>query len=263
MFVAVNEQRAVRARGQAPPASAAFPGAGKNEGRWRLQAPPSATQPFCVRHADSQARNRTPPPHVPRPRSVPPAIPPAPCTVTLPAHEPRAFTPPPAPLNMWRPAKRCVESSPQHAPQAISPRILPRRRFGAMRERFGTTLILRLPAPCHVAAQGLPASARYQAPRRRGVAALRALRLRSGTRQRHRLPALAVRKPRTAAGQLPRARRVWLPFGPARAVRHPSCRGRVLRAVRVCAHPFASVALRAWSPRPASLRSHHAASGSG
>jgi hypothetical protein len=45
-----------------------------------------------------------------------------------------------------------------------------------MRERFGTTLILRLPAPCHVAAQGLPASARYVAPRRRGVAALRALR---------------------------------------------------------------------------------------
>ena len=27
--------------------------------------------------------------------------------------------------------------------------------------------------------------------------------------------ALAVRKPRTAAGQLPRARSVWLPFGPA------------------------------------------------
>ncbi len=35
------------------------------------------------------------------------------------------------------------------------------------------------------------------------------------------------------------ARRVGLPVGPAFALRHPSLRGRVLRAVRCCAHSFA------------------------
>src|SRR6266853_888082 len=61
------------------------------------------------------------------------------------------------------------KANPQHARQAVFPRILHRRRFGAMRERIGTTLILRLPAAVHVANPALPASARYQAPRRRGV----------------------------------------------------------------------------------------------
>jgi hypothetical protein len=104
-----------------------------------------------------------------------------------------------------------------------------------MRERFETALILRLPAPCHVATQGLPASARYVAPRRRGVAALRALRFAQARASGHRLPTLAVCKPRTAAGQLPRARSAWLPFGPARVTsavppRARSASGACLRA---------------------------------
>jgi hypothetical protein len=60
-----------------------------------------------------------------------------------------------------------TNSNPQNAPQSMSPRILP-RMFGAMRDMSRTTLILRLPATCHVAAQGLPASARLCASGRIG-----------------------------------------------------------------------------------------------
>jgi len=126
----------------------------------------------------------------------------------------------------------------------------PTERFGARRERFGTALILRLPAPCHVAAQGLPASARYRAPRRRGVAALRALRFAQARASATASPRWPCASRAPLLGSSHARVRVRLPFGPARAIRHPSCRGRVLRAGRICAHPFASVALRAWSPQP-------------
>jgi hypothetical protein len=67
--------------------------------------------------------------------------PPAPCTVTLPAHRLHACTPPPAPLQyVGVPPGGVTNSNLLHAP-----RILP-QKSGAMRERFGTTLILRLPA---------------------------------------------------------------------------------------------------------------------
>ena len=152
-------------------------------------------------------RHHQPPPHVSRPRSVPPANPPAPYTATLPAHTPRAFTPPPAPFKYVSvPPSRVSNANPQHAPQAVTPRILPRKKVWRD-ARAGWN-------------HAHPSLARALPRRRSGLARLRALSgsapswgcgaprpsLRSGTRQRHRLPALAVRKPRTAAGQLPRAR---------------------------------------------------------
>jgi hypothetical protein len=59
------------------------------------------------------------------------------------------------------------------------------------------------------------------------------------------------------------ARRVGLPFGPARSFSSPvPPRAFYERCVRALT-PFASLALRALSPQPTSLRSHHAASGYG
>jgi hypothetical protein len=123
---------------------------------------------------------------------------------------PHAFTPPPAPLNLSASRQNVFRlPTPQHAPQATIPRILPYRTFDAMRERLRTTLILRLPAPCHVATQGLPASARLCASGRIGPGCS----LRSPATGRHRCE-------RSSHG----ARRVGLPFGPASGIRPPSRR---------------------------------------
>ena len=81
----------------------------------------------------------------------------------------------PHPSMCRRPAKRWLKLQPAacatiHVSAHPAPKV---RRDARWRE---TTIILRLPAAVHVANPALPASARYQAPRRRGGAALRALR---------------------------------------------------------------------------------------
>lgn len=92
-----------------------------------------------------------------------------------------------------------------------------------------TALVPRLPAPCRVATQGLPASARLpgSAHCQPGCFA---------TLARHCPPPL----PCSSHGSL----RVWLPFGPARFARHPAT-GAVSGREGVCARPLASIALRA------------------
>ena len=81
----------------------------------------------------------------------------------------------PHPSMCRRPAKRWLKLQPAacatiHVSAHPAPKV---RRDARWRE---TTIILRLPAAVHVANPALPASARYVAPRRRGGAALRALR---------------------------------------------------------------------------------------
>ena len=168
--------------------------------------------------------------------------------------------PPPAPRNV--PASRRVrrEILARSMRRASCP-----ETSGAMRVEGGATLILRLPAAVHVANPALPASARYVAPRRRGGAALRALRLRSGTRQRHRLPArwpCASRAPLLGSSHARGAR--GCPSGQRGREGTPSRRRRVLRAARLCAHAVRECgAPREVRRGPASLRSHRAASGFG
>ena len=130
--------------------------------------------------------------------------------------------------------------------------------------RAGTSNRRAQPAPR--AASVLASSARYQAPRRRRGAALRALRCASGTRQRHRLPArwpCAGRAPLLgsshARGACAPASRCGGQSG------KPSRRARELRAVR---WRGLGSARGCGAPRevrrgPASLRSHRAASGFG
>jgi len=91
-----------------------------------------------------------------------------------------------------------------------------------MREPFGTALVPRLPAPCHVATQGLPASARLcgSAHCQPGC---------SLTLARHCPPPL----PGSSHGSL----RAWLPFGPARE--RPPSRPRVVLRCAVSARPLA------------------------
>jgi len=110
---------------------------------------------------------------------------------------------------------------------------------GAMRELLQTTLVPRLPAPCHVAAQGLPASARLCG----------SAHCQPGCSLNARPPL-----PATAAGQLPRlASRVAALRASARNVRHPT-RASCCDALCGLARSL-NQALRAQSPRPASLRS--------
>jgi len=107
-------------------------------------------------------------------------------------------------------------ANPQHAPQAVSPRILPRkvwRETRAVRNRAHPSLARALPR------------------RRSGLARLRApMSLRSfqaGLLASLARPAVRHRCERSSHG----ARSVRLPFGPASALRHPSRRERVLRAM--------------------------------
>ena len=112
------------------------------------------------------------------------------------------------------------------------------QKLGAMRVAGeGTALILRLPAPCHVAAQGLPASARLlgSAPLS-GCAALRAPRFAQARASAAASPRWPCAIPPPLLCSSHGARSVGLPFGPARALRSPSRRERVLRAMSCCAH---------------------------
>jgi hypothetical protein len=111
------------------------------------------------RRSNWPSHPRNPPPHVSRPRSVPAMKPTAPCTVTLPAHQPHASHRHPLRAICRRPAEWCFESD--HAAYATSRLSAhPAPTCGAMRESSRTTLVPRLPAPCYVATQGLPATAR-------------------------------------------------------------------------------------------------------
>ncbi len=145
------------------------------------------------------AHNHNPPPHVSRPRSVPAMKPTAPCAVTLPAHQPHASHRRPRRKMCRHPVECHLES--RHAAYATSRLSAhPAPTCGAMRESSRTTLVPRLPAPCHVATQGLPASARL-----RGSA--------------HCQPGcsltLALHCPPPLLGSSHGERRAWLPFGPA------------------------------------------------
>jgi hypothetical protein len=170
------------------------------------------------------------------------------------ACSPAASRPPP-------PAPRNVPASRRARPR-ISTRSMRRASCPKSQARGAlavSTLILRLPAAVRVANPALPASARYVAPRRRGVAALRALRCAQAR-------ASAATSPR--AGRAQAAPRCWA--APTRAERVAALRASVgVRARhpaasafcgrRVCAlTPFASVALRAKSaaapPRSARTR---------
>ena len=187
--------------------------------------------------------------------------PPAPCPVTLPARSPHAHhTAVRSTRRAGVPPSSVSNADPQHAPRAVIPRILPRTMFGAMRDRLRTALILRLPAAVLVSNPALPVSARLCASGPQSSS--RAASVRALPRAQHSaLAALALAA--TAANAAPTARVAsGCPSGQrSRYVTHPA--GRVLRAVRCCAHPFAGVALRARSPRPASLRSHRTAFDSG
>ena len=123
-----------------------------------------SAQPYCSRRAEKArcpAAVTTQPPHVSRPRRVPTMKPTAPCTVTLPAHQPHASHRRPLRAMCQRPAGSRLES--RHAAYATSRLSAhPAPTCGAMRESSRTALVPRLPAPCHVAAQGLPASARLR-----------------------------------------------------------------------------------------------------
>jgi hypothetical protein len=123
-----------------------------------------------------------------------------------------------------------------------------------MREALQTTLVPRLPAPCHVATQGLPASARLRgsAPastgspsgvcrRRNTAAALRARRARGDAAHRCRAAPTA-----SVAHGRPSGRRGLIANHPARAV----CCDALCRLARSL-----NQALRAQSPRPASQSS--------
>ena len=159
----------------------------------------------------------------------------APCAVTLPAHQPHASHRRPRRKMCRHPVECHLES--RHAAYATSRLSAhPAPTCGAMRESSRTTLVPRLPAPCRVATQGLPASARLCGSARCQPGCS----LRSPATARHRCRAAPTA--RFARG---------CPSG-QRAKRPPSRRVRVLRSVRVCARPLASVALRAVSPPCAS-----------
>jgi hypothetical protein len=208
-----------------------------------------------------QAHDPQPPPHASRPRSVPPMNPPAPCTVTLPAHRPHASHRRPRHSACRCPAEPCLEFQPapcatihvsaHRAPEGLAQgarRDEPRSSFAC--PRLSTSPIQPCPSPLA-----------YVAPHRSiepggvppGAAAGATQRPRCARPGRHRCK-------RSSHG----ARRVGLPFGPASALRPPSCRKGVLRAGRVCAHAVRGCgAPRVIRRSPASLRSHRAASGSG
>ena len=202
-------------------------------------------------------RCRSPPPHAPRPRSVPPTNPPAPCTVTLPAHRPPASHRRPPHSACRRPANRYLDFQPaacsahpapnirrdaravtNHAHPSLA-RALPRRRSG----------LARLRSPMWLRAAGSSRAASSRALPQAQPSALAALALAS-----------------TAANAVPTARVAsGCPSG--QRTRHPPhCRKGVLRVGGGFACPRAR--LRAWrSARgrrvPASLRSHRAAFGFG
>ena len=74
--------------------------------RWTRE-PPRSAHSGCV-----QPLPTTTHPHASRPRSVPPTNPPAPCTVTLPAHRPPASHRRPPHSACRRPANRCLDFQP-------------------------------------------------------------------------------------------------------------------------------------------------------
>ena len=85
-----------------------------------------------------------------------------------------------------------------------------------MREALRTTLVPRLPAPCRVATQGLPASARLSGSALSWSAALRALRFAQARASAAASPRWPCAKPPPLLGSSHGSLRAWLPFGPAR-----------------------------------------------
>ena len=122
------------------------------------------------------------------------------------------------------------------APLSSRSLLLP-QKSGAMRGALRTALVPRLPAPCHVATQGLPASARLSGSAPSWVAALRALRFAQARASAAASPRWPCAKPPPLPGSSHGSLRAWLPFGPARALNTPSRRERVLRAVRWVGSP--------------------------
>ncbi len=188
--------------------------------------------------------------------------PPAPCTVTLPAHQRHAGTPPPAPIIMSA-SRQSLSRIPA---RSMRPRPCLRascpERFGAMRSGLEPRSSFACPRLASSPIQPCPSPLAYVAPRHRGVAALRALRFAQARASATASPCWPCASRHRCERSSHGARSAGLPFGPARVnVRRPP--HAFCERCGFALTPFAKVALRALSPRPTSLRSHHAASGSG
>jgi hypothetical protein len=208
----------------------------------------------------SQAQDRHPPPHASRPRSVPPMNPPAPCTVTLPAHRPPASHRRPRRSACRRPATRCLKFQPApcatiHVSAHRAPEGLAR---GARRDEPRSSFAC--PGLATSPIQPCPSPRAYVAPHRSiepggvppGAAAGATQRPRCARPGRHRCE-------RSSHG----ARRVGLPFGPAHAT--SAVLPQVRSAGGACLRSRRSPVWRSARkpPRPPSLRSHRATSGFG
>ncbi len=174
------------------------------------------------------AAGRKPPPHASRQRSVPPMNPPAPCTVTLPARRPPASHRRPLHSACRRPANRCLDFQPAPcATSHVSAHRAPQKVWRGARCGYEPRSSFACPRLSTSPVQPCPSPLAYVAPRRSigpggvppGAAAGATQRLRCAHPRRHRCE-------RSSHG----ARRVGLPFGPAPALRPPSCRKGVLRA---------------------------------
>ena len=138
------------------------PGTGKNEGRRRYEHRPLRNTIFARSpRGGSQAHDRTPSPHVTRPRSVPPTKPPAPCTVTLPAHRPHAGTPAPTPIIMSV-SRQTVSRSPARSmrPRPCLRASCPAEKSGAMRGGLEPRSSFACPRPATSPLRACPPSAR-------------------------------------------------------------------------------------------------------
>ena len=178
------------------------PGLFRRDVRRRFPTPILLGACLLLERPPASNRDHNPPPHASRPCSVPPIEPPAPCTVTLPAHQPHASHRRPLRALCRRPAVCFSNPAAQRAPQAAFPRTLPQCQARCA-NRYEPRSSLTCPRPATSPLRACPPPRAFVAPRqpRPGLPA-------GGCRRRNTAAALRARRARGVAthraGALPR-----------------------------------------------------------